>query len=88
MYYHTTKGAQIAGHKKKVEATVRSPFVLAASASVRPATPKKYTTEEKVRIVQEGLRVNARSPNSAGGKGASPTCCTGYLLHPPVILRF
>jgi len=40
------KGAQLAGQKETIEAAVRS---------IRRATRKKYTAEEQVRIVLEGL---------------------------------
>jgi transposase len=40
------KGAHLAGQKQTVEVTVRS---------IRRGTRKKYTAEEQVRIVLEGL---------------------------------
>jgi transposase len=63
MYYHTTKGAQMAEQKKTVEATVRS---------IRRATRKKYTAEEKVRIVLEGLRGESTIAELCRREGIQP----------------
>lgn len=38
--------------------------------TIRRATRKKFSTEDKIRIVLSGLRVNTRSPSCAGGEGS------------------
>jgi uncharacterized protein (DUF2267 family) len=53
--------------KKDVETTVRE---------IHRKTHKKYSAEEKIRIVLEGLRERARSLSCAAAKASIPTCIT------------
>jgi transposase len=57
------KGAEMAEQNKSVEATVRS---------IRRATRKKYTAEEKVRIVLEGLRGESTIAELCRKEGIQP----------------
>jgi transposase len=57
------KGVEMAEQNKSVEATVRS---------IRRATRKKYTTEEKVRIVLEGLRGESTIAELCRKEGIQP----------------
>ena len=57
----------MAEQKKTVEATVRS---------IRRATRKKYTAEEKVRMVLEGLRGESTIAELCRKEGSNPTCIT------------
>ena len=50
-----------------VEATVRE---------IRRKTRKKYTAEEKVRIVLEGLRGEEKLPSCVAGKASTKICIT------------
>ena len=62
----------MAEQKKTVEATVRSTPALAACASVLRATCTKYTAEEKVRIVLEGLRGESTIAELCRREGIQP----------------
>ena len=66
----------MAEQKKTVEATVRSTPALAAGASVRRATRKKYTADEKVRIVLEGLRGESTIAEPCRREGIQPNLYT------------
>jgi transposase len=57
------KGAEMTEQNKSVEATVRS---------IRRATRKKYTAEEKVRIVLEGLRGESTIAELCRKEGIQP----------------
>jgi transposase len=57
------KGVEMAEQNKSVEATVRS---------IRRATRKKYTAEEKVRIVLEGLRGESTIAELCRKEGIQP----------------
>jgi transposase len=57
------KGAEMAEQNKSVEATVWS---------IRRATRKKYTAEEKVRIVLEGLRGESTIAELCRKEGIQP----------------
>jgi len=53
--------------KKSSEATVRN---------IRRKTRKKYSAEEKIRIVLDGLRGRRPSLSYAGARGSTKTCIT------------
>ena len=44
--------------------------------TVKAAARRKYTSEEKIRIVLEGFRARSQSTTCAGGRGSSPTPTT------------
>jgi hypothetical protein len=53
-----------------------NPFVENTVRGIHRKTHKKYSVEEKVRIVLEGLRGKTRSRNCAVVKASTRTCIT------------